>query len=213
MSCAHCLFSCKQGAPGEFMDGRTFSKALAFAENYGSYITIGGGEPTLHPKFWEFFGLAMSSAEGVWMATNGSVKKIAIALAKISSSLDHHFGVALSLDKYHDPIDQSVIDTFRELNQEIRDPGESIINIGSAYDNGIGNMDMCGCDIAQVKPNGDVYACGCPDSLKIGNIHDLDEGVYNRSCEVLANEGCCSESKLLQHDIDYIMTGGGEYEA
>ena len=69
MECEHCCMSAT--AKGEDMSIGTFKNAL----EYDEYITIGGGEPTLHPKFWEMMGLALGFGEYVWLATNGSITK------------------------------------------------------------------------------------------------------------------------------------------
>lgn len=52
MRCAHCCFSCRPGS-GEHMPMNVFDQALDIAESYGDSLTLGGGEPTMHPKFFE----------------------------------------------------------------------------------------------------------------------------------------------------------------
>jgi len=51
-----------------------FKQALYFIlDEYGSEtITLGGGEPTLHPRFFDILREALSKFDHVWMATNGS---------------------------------------------------------------------------------------------------------------------------------------------
>jgi len=48
MACAHCCFSCT--GKGTFMSQEVFDKALEIAKEYNMTVTLGGGEPTLHPK-------------------------------------------------------------------------------------------------------------------------------------------------------------------
>lgn len=207
MSCEHCIFSCEQGKPGEFMSRETFKKALSYAEGYGAFITIGGGEPTIHPKFWEFFGLAMASdVEGVWMATNGSVTKTALALARIAKGDDHFFGIALSQDYYHDPIDERVVETFNNYGLEIRDVSEHVINKGAALDNGVGvEDDKCGCNDLHITPDGTVKMCGCPDSLVLGDLDVLDDHeMMSRVGDVGEETDHCGDN-LSQRQIDYIF--------
>ncbi len=50
MSCEHCCYSCTH--EGEDMSLETFRNCLGFDE----YNTLGGGEPTIHPLFWQFLG-------------------------------------------------------------------------------------------------------------------------------------------------------------
>lgn len=52
MRCAHCCFSCRPGA-GEHMPMNIFDQALDVAEDYGESVALGGGEPTMHPQFFE----------------------------------------------------------------------------------------------------------------------------------------------------------------
>jgi hypothetical protein len=112
MSCAHCCVSAT--ADGRDMDRDTFVAACRWAEEYGDEIAIGGGEPTLHPLFWDYLGIALAATAvgecGVFVATNGSRTRDSIALANLARR-----GVltaALSRDRYHDEIDPAVVDAF-----------------------------------------------------------------------------------------------------
>ena len=65
----------------------TFRAALELAEQRGDSITFGGGEPTIHPQFWEFFGLAIGrfhDEPGIYMVTNGKKTETALALAALA---------------------------------------------------------------------------------------------------------------------------------
>jgi len=190
MSCEHCCYACT--AEGEDMSPEVYQAALARAEEYGAVIAIGGGEPTLHPEFWNFLIDAITAdVEDVWMATNGSITKTALKLAKLARK--GVLGVALSQDYYHDPIDWEVIQAFkrdddsaifasdRDYNdlREIRDvteqnpyrarqPGEGLAPFRNPEDGGA--RENCPCSEIIVKPNGDVHLCGCVDSPKIGDV-------------------------------------------
>ena len=108
MSCAHCCGNCT--AKGVDMSQKTFDAAINLAENYSETISIGGGEPTLHPRFWQFLGQCLGTFDSVWLATNGSKTKTALQLANMAKK--GILGVALSQDTYHDPIDPTVIQAF-----------------------------------------------------------------------------------------------------
>jgi MoaA/NifB/PqqE/SkfB family radical SAM enzyme len=183
MTCAHCAFSCT--ARGQDMDLTTFKAALELAQEHGQYVTLGGGEPTLHPQFWEFLGLAISSCDldsgvGLFIVTNGSIKDKALALAKMAKS--GLFGASLSQDRYHDPIDPEVVRAFTKPEQsrygsersndwrQINRPG-SIIIAGRAKKNGIGWNNICYCDELMVEPNGKLWMCGCR-KISFGTIFD-----------------------------------------
>lgn len=114
MLCPHCCYSCGPG--GENMILETFKKAIDFAEEDGDgSLCIGGGEPTTHPRFWEIFGIALGSYaydddDDLFIATNGSVSHIAMRLARMAKR-----GViyaALSVDPFHEPIDDEVLTAF-----------------------------------------------------------------------------------------------------
>lgn len=186
------------------MDLHTFRAAINLAATYGHTITIGGGEPTMHPDFWKYFGIAMEEQyiEGVWMATNGSITKRALALADIAATQENYrFNVALSQDAYHDPIDMVVRQKFDRLGLEIRDVTNNVATAGAAVENDLATHDDCVCAVPQIKPNGDIYACGCDDAPAIGNVHEIEDGVFERAIDRLV-DGC---SKTLEvDDYEYI---------
>jgi MoaA/NifB/PqqE/SkfB family radical SAM enzyme len=165
---------------GDDMSIDTAKKALEMFE--GDLLTIGGGEPTIHPQFWEIFGLAVGINMRYYMAplivTNGSVTDTAIALAALAKG--GAISAALSRDGYHDPIDPKVVEAFtidkrRHYGErdndcrEIRDVTGHEINAGRCD---FGEDDACPCNDFIVMPNGDVKACGCDDSPILGNIND-----------------------------------------
>lgn len=166
MKCGHCGFSCNEN--GKNMSLRTFRKALEIAYEF---VSIGGGEPTIHPKFWQFVCEALAVKEYVWLATNGKKTNAAITLAKMAKK-----GIiqcALSLDKYHEPIDQSVIHAFSEKenlgdddHREIRESGNDPIQSGRC-DNG---KNDCICSSIFVTPDGKIYGCGCSDAPQLGTV-------------------------------------------
>ena len=167
MSCSHCGMNCTH--EGEDMTMETLKKVLNLGLS-DSYI-IGGGEPTIHPEFWQMLGLIIGHASKyAWMATNGSMTDIAIALSGLSKG-SSRFGVALSQDGYHDPIEWRVVQAFERDENEIRNVEGFEINSGRCDWGTKG----CICNKIFVKPNGDIHMCGCLDSPKIG---DCDEGIY-----------------------------------
>lgn len=58
MHCDHCGFDCTHKGSNMSLD--TFKNALGYCSEH---VMLGGGEPTLHPKFWEFFGRAMGHGD------------------------------------------------------------------------------------------------------------------------------------------------------
>jgi len=187
MSCEHCCYNCS--TDGENMSVETFKKAIAFNDEC---ISIGGGEPTIHPQFWEFLRLAIGSCEYVWLATNGKKTDVALALAKLAKK-----GVIscdLSQDAYHDEIHIHVIKAFTKTKRDgvsgfyntpdndgraIRDVTGREINAGRCN---FGTDEGCVCPDLICKPDGSVYTCGCIDAPYFGNVNSEinipDEWVY-----------------------------------
>ena len=181
MTCKHCCFSC--GKNGRHMSVGTAKKALEMFE--GDYVAIGGGEPTLHPHFWEIVGIALGQAEDVWLATNGSMTETALSLARLARK--GVLGVDLSRDAWHDEIDLSVVNAFndfprpsygREAQHDHRNirtvSAERVIKMGRAD----WGKEGCVCKDYFVVPSGRIHQCGCRGSTVIGNVV---EGVLDRN--------------------------------
>jgi len=166
MNCEHCGFSCT--AQGTDMTMEIFNKACKISEDLGKYITIGGGEPTLHPLFWNMLGTAtMYSEEVPYIITNGSITNRALKLNRLA--IDGVIGAELSQDNYHDVIDQKVINAFTK-RKAIRNVGERIVSIGRALNWGTID-DACICEGLLIDPKGNIWACGCK-TISFGTVFD-----------------------------------------
>jgi MoaA/NifB/PqqE/SkfB family radical SAM enzyme len=163
------------------MSLKTFRRIIEYYQPES--IDLGGGEPTIHPKFWQFLMLAIINCENVWLATNGSKTKIALALAKLAQK-----GVIncdLSQDDYHAPIDEKVVKAFTRksydplysIYKEERDC-RGIRNTTKnklPYNSGrcdFGEDGCCCCGEPVIYPDGSVKQCGCYDSPIVGNVFD-----------------------------------------
>jgi MoaA/NifB/PqqE/SkfB family radical SAM enzyme len=160
------------------MTRKVFEAALKYCES--DSLSIGGGEPTLHPHFWEFLARAMGAAEYVWLATNGSQTETALVLAKMARK--GVIACALSQDYYHDPIDERVVEAFtkkeptymsgeKDDSREIRtvtNHPESLAPFRNPEDGG--NPDECPCDSMVITPSGKVRFCGCRNAPVIGDV-------------------------------------------
>lgn len=171
MTCKHCGMGCKK--KGEDMTLETFRNAISYEDES---ITLGGGEPTIHPFFWQMLGESMARVSNVFIVTNGSQTETAIALARLAKK--GLLGVDLSLDEFHDPIDPKVIEAFTKDKsssyssdntdfRQIRDTSDHLIKAGRCKDGEKG----CICEDLIVRPNGDVMACGCKKAEKFGNVN------------------------------------------
>jgi MoaA/NifB/PqqE/SkfB family radical SAM enzyme len=162
------------------MSLETFRNALTYC---CEQITIGGGEPTLHPQFWDIIAESLAFGD-VWLATNGSMTQTALTLAGMAKK--GILGCDLSLDDYHDPIEQEVIEAFMVSKKQYRNQisyydrenkdYRNIRNVsGDEVKSGrcdFGVEDKCVCDDFIITPNGDVMACGCDDAPCLGNVNE-----------------------------------------
>ena len=185
MTCEHCGMNCTN--EGEDMSMEIFKACL----KEDDIITLGGGEPTIHPDFWNFLVESIATVDETFIITNGSMTETSIILAKLIDK--EVIGGQLSLDPYHDVIDERVERAFYNLGKSeyngayigIRDTSEKLVNAGRCD---FGISDDCICPGTVVKPNGDVYPCGCDDAPKIGHIidgydHNLCSGECYREAE------------------------------
>lgn len=186
------------------MSWGVFKKVCNLCREHSDPIFIGGGEPTLHPKFFEFLGYAIVSQPygelgeiQVGVITNGSITRSAMRLAEMAEIGLIYAG--LSQDQFHDPIDERVVAAFtkkRQLdgtykNRDHREIRKNIYNIMPAgrgkvlVDDGVYERSFtdCACPGQLVRPDGSVYDCGCPGAPSIGNImRDCIEWNYDGEC-------------------------------
>ncbi len=187
MRCAHCCFACTEA--GEDMSLEVFKRALEYDSEM---ITIGGGEPTIHPQFWEFIGLSLANCDYIWMATNGKETETALLLSKLSKL--EMFSCVLSRTRYHEKINSKVYETFKKANnlwvsdifpQKMAKAGRCTWGI----------EEKCCCPSLFIKPNGDIMGCGCADAIKLGNILTG----YNIPTDFQMGE-CASTKKIKAQD-------------
>ena len=199
MACAHCGFAC--GRKGEHMPFRTAIAAVCFINNWGKeVIAIGGGEPTMNPRFFDILRLCLDSFDRVWLSTNGKKTRTMRRLADIMldrdwqndrsedgsdriPNPDRRLAVDLSLDRFHSPINPEIVQLWREKASasrfwthnpfKIRDVSGYVIPVGRAKNNGLGDQvasDRCVCNDIIIKPSGTIQLCGCPGSPDIGDV-------------------------------------------
>ena len=193
MTCHHCGFACDK--TGEDMSMDTVNAAIDFMEDYGTEtVSVGGGEPTIHPKFkeiiWELVHSKIDHGLSyIWLATNGKYKKMAMWLLRMQE--EEHIAVELSQDIYHDPIDLETVEAFERLGKhdwsggfrgirnttESKEPimaGRAITEVFGYDEDDLPDLTEqdCICPGWIIKPNGDVHQCGCDDSPKIGDVYN-----------------------------------------
>lgn len=173
MSCAHCCFSCT--GEGTFMSRAVFQKCLDIAVDRSQQITLGGGEPTLHPNLIEWATEAAIALLDVTMdndypsvlvITNGKKSKPAQILAKMSRA--KIISAELSRDLWHEEIDPETVAVFQRY-AEFRDVTRGVLAQGRAFENDLYVRPGCACPALFITPSGDFYGCGC-QFQKLGNI-------------------------------------------
>lgn len=174
--------------------------ALSLAAEQDEIISIGGGEPTLHPRFFDILKHALWKFEYVWLATNGSKTKTMYRLDNIIQNCDYEsdvdeydmiqlshddqLSVALSQDCFHNPINPRIVELWKRRKYEIRNTSNSIDGItrqGRAKRTNVGwNENSCVCSDIIIKWNGNVHLCGCEKSPQIGTIRSGVEEKWQR---------------------------------
>ena len=212
MTCAHCCFSCT--AKGIDISMRHYRKALKLAAENGTGVTLGGGEPTLHPKFTTMLIEAIASEEGgVLVITNGKIVRHAMLIYKLTKA--GVIGGKLSRDRWHDEINPRVVKAFESLKAESyfgngmkyaihdvtnggrRDP----LPHGRAVDwmeesHGVRPRKKpgdCCCEGVFVTPKGVIRQCGCVRSPVIGHV---DTGYSTPA------NGCCYRSDEYKREME-----------
>ena len=197
MTCSHCCFAAN--ARGDDMDGDVYLRALELAARHGDHITLGGGEPTLHKRFFDFLDKAIAyyNAGSLDIAplvvTNGKLVTKARRLLDEYVEMDDPVWVDLSQDEWHDPIRPEVVRRFQAFQRmadarrysysgsnSVGGAGirtvQRIMPVGRAAEATQGLLtepDGCCCDPPLVDPLGNVFSCGCKTHL-IGNIFEDD---------------------------------------
>jgi hypothetical protein len=213
MSCKHCCYAVGNGKPGEHMPLEVFKEILkkwytAIDEKDG-FVVLGGGEPTLHPQFWDIVGASYPYGM-TWLATNGSNKKDALTLCEMAKRGALH--AVLSLDKWHDPIDEEVVKKFTEgldvyyhgaykcmyskNKQDKREIRTVIIPLEGGRSRCLETTRKgCPCPGIHFKPPDKIFPCGCDDAPQIGTVDtgitDIQYKYYN-----IAN-GCHKKVNLV----------------
>lgn len=214
MTCSHCCFACTN--KGVDMTFENFKKAIAIAKEHDQMITIGGGEPTIHPQFQEFLMYAVwelasvtenNGNPAVGLVTNGSMTETAINLAKLAKN-----GVIwarVSKDPYHDPIDERVFKAFERPKRDYystpsarderdcRDIGGAnglIQRMGRAKSWGNRSQKDGCCGGLFIHPSGKIYPCDCRQKC-IGTLDDQRNISYDLF------QGYCVHSKEFKEEI------------
>lgn len=198
------------------MSLETYVEVMHIAKNFGEYITLGGGEPTLHRDFKRILNSTISNNVPVHVITNGKNKGSALWLVDRYDEIDDKniLGIELSQDEYHEAIDPYTVRLYksRELIRTVHP--KNIIGIGSAIKNNLSvDNSRCMCETLFVKPSGDIHWCGCANSPKLGNVHDKNINsvidMYFNTIYILNSDYCIQpvQYELLEQIDDNDIQG------
>jgi len=181
MSCAHCCYACE--ANGEDMSLRTFKAAVDLAVEMNERVALAGGEPTVHPLFWDMMEYALSHSDDVFVQTNGKITNKALALSKMAAVGLITSGI--SQDEWHEPISPLVIKAFTKRKKS---PGDKRFIRDISWDPRRGPQKAGRCDWGVekcpmvgspfVEIGGEIKGCGCEDVPVIGSVFDPEMFVY-----------------------------------
>lgn len=212
MRCRHCCFSCTR--KGEDMSQEVFSRALRHPDEYTS-VTLGGGEPTVHPLFREFVKEALEERFDVTVITNGKRKRDALWLVDTAEE-NNNLSAFLSSDVFHEKVSNEVYWAFNGSRTAIGPLSNRVGRWGFGNTAAIpqgrwkGNPERrgeCVCDDTFVKPNGDVALCGCTDSPVIASV--WDKSLYPDEESPYRYVDC---AKKLKH-FPFRFYFGGQFDA
>lgn len=207
MRCAHCCYSCGPGK-GKHIDYHDAIDAINFISSQGEKsISIGGGEPTLHPSFFDILKRALYAFDYVWLASNGSKRKSMMRLASLMLNeydeecpndeepimLSHsdQLGVDLSTDHFHDRsmVHDSVWDLWHRHGRNhkygfgLRNVTQSMDGVaaqGRAKKTNSGWGEHCVCGGNIIRPDGAIKLCGCQNAPIIGSVRCGIEDKWER---------------------------------
>lgn len=143
------------------MNKRTLKAAIKLANKRDEFVTIGGGEPTIHPRFWEFVGYIIGhlytlEESPIFLITNGKKTRDALKLAQLNNNERQIINTELSQDYYHEEIDERVV---RAFGKDTRCVNEHVKRVGRAKN--WGDELGCACDELVIEPDGTIFPCGC----------------------------------------------------
>lgn len=202
MACPHCCFSCgKRG--GEHMDALHFAKVIAMLQEDDScMVTIGGGEPTMHPDcmdfLWQTIRACLPSSDSagtsvVGIVTNGTIEKRALEIARMAEM--GMVSARLSYDKFHEveKVSERVKRAFgigvnrtSRRENDLRNVNQweyFVTPHGRALETGIYNhpfskVGSCNVEGLFITPDGTLWQCGCRKKA-IAHLNDDINSIFD----------------------------------
>ena len=236
MGCEHCCYAVGRGKKGEHMPLEVYQEILkkyySVIDHRDGFVVLGGGEPTLHPNFWDMVAMGYPYGQ-VWVATNGSNKHDALKLCDMARR--GSLCAVLSIDKWHDPIDPEVVQAFSDglevfyhgsykcmynlkNKQDKREVRTVIIPLEGGRSRGLATTRKgCPCPGIHFKPPDLIYPCGCDDAPQVGTVatgitdiqykyYDINHGCWKCTNEVYVDDKEGKKQKETQCPVEYPST-------
>jgi hypothetical protein len=204
----------------------------------GESFFIGGGEPTLHPKFWDIVDIVKdcnadwaeeNGVPPVQLVTNGSNTETVMRLVQMAYNDEAY--VRLSRDQFHYkyPIDPGVIGVFQAYdgyprsslyvprtrahrNLEVGAYIHNVENVGRARYTGWSTKER-GCDGIGpiITPNGKIWRCSCRNEC----IGDVFRGLACDPVLIHSSDVGCTlrDGKLIRDPRSNLLNRRSDMEA
>lgn len=203
------------------MSPEVFTASLALIKGWNTYLTLGGGEPTVHPAFMAFAWQAIRTmlevtaemgTPVVGVVTNGKKTDLALELARMAEC--GLVSARLSQDVWHEPIEDKVYRAFRRSTARSSVDARAIggttltnlVPVGRARGWATESRERCFCPSLLIKPTGDLYHCSCCKRY-YGNVLDKSLTFPWWFSDVLQEEGC---SRTFHEPEEPVLTLKGD---
>lgn len=171
LQCAHCMGD--YGPHGQDMPINVFEASVTLYRRWKSTtaLVLGGGEPTLHSQFFTLIEHVLDLP--CILVTNGTMLRRVRWL--VQKTTGRKFRLYLSLDKYHKPPRQEIIQLFQENPHCFFNTAADAFVIAEGRGRNLPEAEtqqICPAQFVNVFPDGRMTHCGCYDSPEIGHVFD-----------------------------------------
>jgi len=196
MLCPHCGFSCTP--KGRDITFSSFKSAVWLCNKTNiREVSIGGGEPTIHPLFFDILQYSLDNfSNKINVVTNGKDAFSALKLLDIYTKHKGKLVVGLSKDDYHEPICEYVYNEYKKHHLIHNIASRYIINVGRAKNllkKEIKINQKCFCTLPIITPNGNIKQCFCENAPVLTNVSKDNRQNLENLEEIFKYSGCINK--------------------